>query len=94
VVRLGDVALLEEVYHSGGEAKVKRFQLIALIKEVSDKPSIDFVLWFSLMKSVLMKHSRLIKEKCKLYGSKNKGALGGRMEMDPMFKEINRLRKW
>jgi hypothetical protein len=34
------------------EAKVKRFILIALIKEVSKKSSIDFVLWSTLMKSI------------------------------------------
>ena len=34
------------------EAKVKRFILIALTKEVSKKPSRDFVLWLSLMKSI------------------------------------------
>ena len=45
------------------EAKVKRFILIALTKEVSKKPSIDFVLWFTLMKSILMKCSKLRKEK-------------------------------
>ena len=32
------------------EAKVKRLVLIALTKEVSKKPSRDFVLWLSLMK--------------------------------------------
>ena len=34
------------------EAKVKRFRLIALKKEVSKKPSRVFILWLSLMKSV------------------------------------------
>ena len=55
-------------------AKVKRFILIALSMEVSEKPSIDFALWFTLMKSVLIKHSKLRKEKYKMYGSKSKGA--------------------
>ena len=39
------------------EAKVKRFRLVALKKEVP-KPGINFVVWllkFTLMKSVLMK---------------------------------------
>ena len=45
------------------EYKVKRFQLIALTKEVSETPIIDFVLWLSLMKSILNKHSKLRKEK-------------------------------
>jgi hypothetical protein len=82
------------------ETKVKRFILIALTKEVSKKPSRDFalILWFSLMKSILIKHSKLQKEKYKMeknkmYGSKNKGAAGSRMELNPAFKEINRLRE-
>jgi hypothetical protein len=45
------------------EAKVKRFILIALTKEVSKKPIRDFALWLSLMKSILNKHSKLRKEK-------------------------------
>jgi len=47
------------------EAEAERFMLIALTKEVSEKPSIDFVLWFSLMKRVLIKHSKLKKGKYK-----------------------------
>jgi hypothetical protein len=35
------------------EAKVKRFILIALTKEVSERSSRDFVLWFGLMKSMI-----------------------------------------
>jgi hypothetical protein len=40
-------------------AKVKGFILIALTKEVFKKPSTDFVLWLSLMKSVLIKLCKL-----------------------------------
>jgi hypothetical protein len=29
-----------------------------------------------------------------MYGSKNKGAPGSRVELNPVFKEINRLREW
>ena len=57
------------------EAKVKRLVLIALTKEVSKKPSRDFVLWLSLMKRSLNKHSKLRKEKYKIYGSSIKGHL-------------------
>jgi hypothetical protein len=39
-------------------AKVKRHKLIALTKEVSKKPSIDFVLWFNPMKSLFIHHSK------------------------------------
>jgi hypothetical protein len=45
------------------ESKVKRFILIALTKEVSKKPSRDFVLWLSLLKNVLNKCNKLRKEK-------------------------------
>ena len=54
------------------EAKVKRFGLIgliALMKEVSKKPCRDFVLWLSLTKKSLNKHSKLRKAKYKIYGS-------------------------
>ena len=51
------------------EAKVKKFLLIALAKKVSEKPSIDFVFWFTLMKTVLVKHSKHRKEKYEMYGS-------------------------
>ena len=67
------------------EAKVKRFWLIALTKEVSEKPSIDFVLWFTFMTSVLIKHSKLRKEKYKIYGSSIKGVPGSEMEQDVVF---------
>jgi hypothetical protein len=43
--------------------KVKRFILIASTKEVSKEPNRDFVLWLSLMKSIMNKHSKLRKEK-------------------------------
>lgn len=70
------------------EAKVKRLRLIALTKEVSKKPSKDFVLWLSLMKSVLNKHCKLRKEKYKIHDSSIKGAPGSAMELNPVFKEI------
>jgi hypothetical protein len=41
------------------EAKVKRLRLIVLTEEVSETPSIDFVLWLTLMKSILNKRSKL-----------------------------------
>ena len=45
------------------EAKVG-FSLITLAKELS-KPSLDSVLWFTLMRSILIKHSKLRKKKIK-----------------------------
>ena len=47
----------------------------------------DFVIWLSLMKNILNKHSKLRKEKYKIYGSSIKGAPGSEMEMNPMFKD-------
>jgi hypothetical protein len=43
------------------EAKVKRLELNELKKEVSKQPRRDFVLWLSLMKRSLIKHSKLRK---------------------------------
>jgi hypothetical protein len=47
-----------------------------LTKEVSEKPSTDFILWFTLMKSILIKYG-----KYGMYGSNNKGTLGSAMEI-------------
>jgi hypothetical protein len=41
------------------ETKVMSLRLIALTREVSKKPNRDFVLWLSLMKRSLNKHSKL-----------------------------------
>ena len=57
-------------------------------KEVSKKPSRDFVLWLSLMKSVLNKCSKLRKKKYKIYGLRITGAPGSEVELNPVFKDI------
>ena len=67
------------------EAKVKRLRLIASTKKVSKKLSRDFVFWLSLMKRSLNKHSKLRKEKYKLYGSSIKGIPGSEMEQNLVF---------
>ena len=67
------------------ETKVKRLRLFALSKEVSKKPSRDFVLWLSLMKRSLNKHSKLRKEKYKIHGLSIKGVPGSEMEENPVF---------
>jgi hypothetical protein len=67
------------------ESKVKRFILVALTNEVSQKPSRDFLLWLSLMNSVLNKPSKLRKKKYKIYGSSIKGAPGSEIGLNPMF---------
>jgi hypothetical protein len=74
------------------EAKVKRFIFVAVTKKFSKKPSRDFVLWFSLMKTTLIKHCKLQKEKYKMDDSKNKESPRGRNKLNLMFKGINRLR--
>jgi hypothetical protein len=82
-----NVATFYSCLKSLPEAKVNRlglFALIALTKEVSKKPSRDFVLWLSLMKS-LNKHSKLRKEKYKIYGLSIKGIPGSEMKQNPVF---------
>ena len=70
---------------------MKRFRLIALKKEVPKQPGINsFVrlLQCTLMKSILMKRSKLREKKYKIKGSNIKGALGSEMELNPVFKDI------
>jgi hypothetical protein len=74
------------------EVKVNIFILIALTKEVSKKLNRNFVLWLSLMKSILNKHSKLRKKK--IYGLSNKGAPESEVEQNLVFKEINKIREW
>jgi hypothetical protein len=61
---------------------VKRLRLISLTKEVSKKPSRDFVLWLNLMKRSL---NKLRKEKYNTYGSSIKGVPGSEMEQNLVF---------
>ena len=58
------------------------------------KASIEFVFWVTLMKDVLIKCSKLRKEKYKIYGSSNKRKPGSTMQVNPMFEVIQRLREW
>ena len=83
-----NVAAFCPCLNSPSKTKVKRFRLIALAKDISKQPKIDSVLWFTLMKSILIKHSKLRKEKYKIYGSKIKGALESGMELNIVFREI------
>ena len=55
------------------EDKVNRFRLIALTKEASDMPILDFVFWLNLMMRILNKHSKLRKGKYKIYDLSIKG---------------------
>lgn len=76
---------------------MKRFRLVALAKKISKQVDINSFVWllkFTLMKSVLMKRSKLRKENYKMYDSSNKKTPGRAMELNPVIKEINRLREW
>lgn len=76
------------------KVKVKRFILIALIKKVSKYPGINSIVWllkFTLTKSFLMKSRKL--KKIQMCGSESKSAPGSAMELNPVFKEMNRLRE-
>lgn len=70
--------------------KRKRLRLIALRKDDPEMPSVNFVLWFTFMKIILVKHSKFKKKKCKMYGSKSKRVPGSKMELDPVLKDV----KW
>ena len=83
-VLVKNVAAFCPFLKSLSEAKVKRFMLIALIKEVSKKPSRDFLLWLGLKKRILNKCRKLRKEIYKMYGSGIKGAPGSEMELNPL----------
>ena len=89
---LKKVAAFCHCLKSLSEAKLKRLRLIALTKEVSEKPSIDFVLWFTLIKSVLIKHSKHKKGKYEKCGSSNKRAPESAIDLNPILQEIKRLR--
>jgi hypothetical protein len=80
-----NVATFYSCLKSLPEAKVTRLGLIALTKEVSKKPSREFVLWLSLTKRSLNKHSKLRKAKYKIYGSNIKGVPGSEMEQNLVF---------
>jgi hypothetical protein len=67
------------------ETKVTRLRVFVLSKEVSKKPSRDFVLLLSLMKRSLNKHSKLRKEKYKIYGLSIKGVPGSEMKQNLVF---------
>jgi hypothetical protein len=68
--------------------KVKRFRLIALTKESQKKSHcLYFVLWSTLMRSILIKYNKLRKKKIQNC-SKIKGTQGSGIELNFVFKEI------
>jgi hypothetical protein len=77
------------------EAKVKRFRFIALTKEVSKQSGINSIVWLlksSFMKSVLMKRSKLRKEKYKICDSSIKGVPGIEMELNLCSRILNLIK--
>ena len=46
------------------------------------------------MKSIWIKHGKLIIAKYKMYGPSIKGAAGSEMELNPVYTVINRIREW
>ena len=72
--------------------KMKRFRLIALKKEVSKQPGVNSVVWLlklTLVKNILMKRSKLRKERYKIYGLSIKGTPGSEIELNSVFKILN-----
>jgi hypothetical protein len=77
------------------KAKMRRIRSIALAKEVSEQPGINSIVWLpklTLMKNIVMKRIKKRKVKYTMYDGSIKGASGSGMELNPVFKEINRLR--
>jgi len=66
------------------EAKLKSFGFIALAEEISKQPPSCGCEWPLLCRSI---------KKYKMYSLRRKGAPGSEMELSPVFKEINRLKK-
>jgi hypothetical protein len=62
-------------------------------KEITKQSSIDPVWLFTLMKSILIKCHKLRKEKYKIYDQRVNDVPGSRMELNPVFKEINKYIK-
>lgn len=65
--------------------KLKRLILISLSKEVSKKPSRNFVLWLRLTKSILNKSNKLTMGKYKIYDLSITGPPGCEMEPNLVF---------
>ena len=82
-----NVAALCSCLKSLPEAKEKRFILIALAKEVSKNRKREVVFWISSLSSVLNRHSKIRREKYKIYGLSIKGAPTSKMEMNPVYKD-------
>ena len=74
------------------QAKVKRFRLVVLTKKVSKQPGINYsmlLLKFTVTKNVLMKRSKLRKEKYKICDSSIKGVPGIEMELNLCSRILN-----
>ena len=74
---------------------MKSCRLTVLAKEILKQPSIDSIVWllvFTLLKSY-NKREQAEQGKIQTVEYKEKGAPGGRPELNPVFKEMNRLKK-
>jgi hypothetical protein len=68
------------------EAQAKRVKLIAFTKEVIRQCRLYFVVWFSLMKSILIKDNKFRKKKkYKICGSNHERAAGTTMGLNPVL---------
>ena len=84
-----NVAALCSCLKSLPETKVKRFKLLTLTKEISKQPSLDSISG-SPLRNILIKHSKLRKEKHKIHGLMIKQTPGSEIEVNHVFKDI----KW
>ena len=70
------------------KTRLKKIILIALTKHISENPRRNFVLWLSLIKSILNKHSKLELKNINIYSLSLKKASGIEMEMNSVFQAI------
>ena len=68
---------------------MKRIRLIAFTKDISEKSYRDVFLWFTFMKNILSKHSKLKKKTYNAHDSKSKEARK-EAKLNPELKDIKR----
>ena len=70
------------------KTRLKKIILIALTNDIPENPRRNFVLWLSLIKSILNKHSKLELKNINIYSLSLKKASGIEMEMNSVFQAI------
>ena len=70
------------------EAKVKKYRLVILPKEVAKKPGINFVLQFTLVRTIWQSMASLKRKIYKMYASKSKRASESGMELNPLSRDF------